>query len=889
MTSTLVSAIRALGFMLLIVATAGPVAARALSYPGIYFAPDVVDQFNSLARRGDGLAFNLGSIPREIDPSLCKHLQGLARLPGPGTPYLYISRSGNDPGASCITGFEPDDPGNIFIVRMGSRETSGERLRTNRLVRDWPGQLSTPIGPVPWTKPPDSRDRLVGYVSLSGDWPYYAHPGGMQIVDNVLAVAVETPYDGGHENIVLFVDVTDPEQPRLLSQFPRSDSSLDMGHAGLVGLTPVLNPDGPGLRYIMLSTGGDNSTVRLWRSLPTGGPNNPTDLRSPSLDWEEIGHFTTADLEAPTCSGGVDWPEGRDAHQSLNFVRENNLAGPLYLVGGRNTGVGGDGRDILTLYRMNLDSYGNPGVCLMNPVVIRHVSSYPFNGHGDSAALSAAGGTYVSPSGELIVYGTEYENDGPWELLPNGAPGTRTVRFVEWRNIEVVRRDSPTLRPSVQVEHTVTVSEGASVTISGLGRPPITKAWVQLFEDDGAGRELPGIGDTDDWLQIDYEDRAKDHFENFPRLDATTGTHFDDQAGSWRWFAPEGCTLRVNEDPFGASTGIFPGRHTLTLVGDGGVHAKDDLNDVLNDAADAYMDDKISSVQFNPLNSEQWESRCADYYTAPIAVSWDLDGDGTFEANGNEGTFSAAQLDGPAHSSVSARAQHPTDTTVLGQSDPVGVTVAVLNVAPQIGPLDLRDSLGNTVGTTVPFVLQGLPVTLTASFTDPGRPDRQTSSLDWGDSVTDHHTSFASFSDAFGGVTGSLQHSHAFATPGDRLTTLQVADDDGGVTNSSAAVRILTPDQAVEEIGALLQGLILTTTDPAVLRDLEAARRTLIGSHLPQSSDGALAMIRAGVYAAAESFLRTSIDRLLQAGAGGADVAVLVSLLRQVSAVLPGG
>lgn len=866
----------------------GPVArAEGPGYPGIYFAPDVEQQFRSLARRGDGLAFNIGSLPDSVEPSLCKHLQGLARLPGTGTPYLFVSRSGNDPGASCITGFEDDYPGNLYVVRMGSRDTTGERLRSNRLVRDWPGYFQTSAGNFPWTKPGDARDRIANYVTLSGAWPRYMHPGGMQIVDGVLAMAVEAPYQdaAAKETAIAFVDVATPESPRFLSQWPRNDSPSNVGPAGLVGITPVQNPDGPGLRYLMITTGGDNGVVRLWRSRSTtADPAGVTDLRSPDLDWQQLAKLDYDVIEA--CSGGADWPEGRDAYQSLNFVREGSLAGALYLVGGRNTGVAGDGSDMLGLYRVHVDAYGNPGACPLRFVAERHVSSYPYGGHGDSAALSAAGGTYVSPAGELIVYGTEYENDGPFEQLPDGSPGARSVRFVEWRNINIVRPDSPTLRPSVQTARSIQVDEGASVPLAGTGRAPATRAWIALFEDDDAGRSLPSAVDSDDWLQIDFADWSRDHFDDFGRLDSTTDTDFNDNAGSWRWFAPVGCTLRANEDSFGASTGVFPGRHTRTLDGDGFVHRDDDLDQVANDANDAIMDDRVSSVQFDAIAGH---ANCSDYYAAAISVAWDLDGNGSFETGGSQAAFAATSLDGPAQVVVAARAQHPTDPTDLGYSDPVGVSVTIRNVAPVLTGLTLRDSLGNIVGATVPFVLVGLPVTAAATFTDAGRPDHQTASLAWGDGFVDANGAFASYGDAFGGATGSLRQPHTYASGGARIVLLTVTDDDNGTVTAQHELRVLTPEQAVAEIGALLDALIAATSDAEVRRNLEGARHALLGSRPAGSQSGALDKLRARHLAAADAFLLTALDRLARAQAGGADVAALISLVQQIRAALAAG
>jgi len=888
-------AARSVALAMLTLAGTATANAGEVPFPGIYFAEDVVGQFNSLARRGDALAFNLGSIPDYLEPSTCKHLQGLARLPGPGTPYFFISRSGNDPGFSCVTKFASDVAGSVFVVRMGSRETTGERLRSNRLVRNWPSPIvETAAGPRIWTKPADARDRLINslYFNVPA-WPAYMHPGGMQIVDNVLAVAVEAPYllTTTKDNAIVFIDVSDPESPQRLAQWPGNGSPAEVGPTGLVGLTPVLNPDGPGLRYLMITTGKDNGVVRMWRSLSTTrSADGATDLRSPQLNWQQVGRRDYPELEAPECSGGEDWPEGRDAWQSLNFVREGSLAGPLYLVGGRNTGVGGVGDDMLGLYRVDVDDYGNPGACMLKFVSKRQVTSFPFNGHGDSAALSAAGGTHVTPSGELIVYGTEYENDGPFEQLADGTHGMRSVRFVEWRNVNVVREGSPTLYPSVEVQSLFEVEEGGRVTLTATGRPATTKAWLQLFEDDGAGDSVPGLFGDDDWLQIDFADWGRDHFDDFRRLDSTTQTDFNDNAGSWRWFAPSGCTIRANEDPVGATTGVFPGRHTRTLVGTGEISVESNLNEVLNDAGDAHMDDKISSVQLGPIAGYEWsQADCNAYYAAPIGLQWDLDGDTAFERSGNEVEFSAGDLDGPYQALLGVRAKHPTDESDLGSSPRVNAAVRIRNVAPTIGLHELRDSLGNRVGTTagtVPFVLQGLPVTLTASFTDPGKPDQQTAQLSWGDGIIDTNAAFVQFTDAQGGVVGTLRHAHVYAASGDRTLQTQVADDDGGTTALSLPVRVLTPTQAVFEIGAILNALISATSNAEVRRDLEGARMALLGSRAAASQSGAFDMISAGQRSAADAFLATAIDRLLRAQASGANVGLLLDLVRQVRASL---
>ena len=155
-----------------------------------------------------------------------------------------------------------------------------------------------------------------------------------------------------------------------------------------------------------------------------------------------------------------------------------------------------------------------------------------------------------------------------------------------------------------------------------------------------------------------------------------------------------------------------------------------------------------------------------------------------------------------------------------------------------LGQFRLTDSAGNEINTVVPFVLVGLPVTLSSSFSDPGVLDRQTAAIAWGDGASDPHTAFTTFDEAFGDGAGALSHQHAYSAPGTFPIGLTVADDDGGVDTETAVVRVLTPEQAVVEIIAILDNLIASTTDSGIRKDLEKARKALAGN--PNGSNGAL-------------------------------------------------
>lgn len=798
----------------------------------IPFLPDVEDQFAKLALRPEGLAFRLGAAP---EPNQCQHYQGVARSTGPGTPYLFVSWSGNQTSPD-FCGVD-DHPGALLVVRLGTRDTNGERLRSNRLQRGLDILLT----------PPREEDVVVTTIRFDGvsGWPNYGHPGGMQMVGDVLVLALEGPYEtGAPPNVVLFINVEDPENPVLLDAF--DEGTVSGFSAGLVAVTSVLTEAGD-LRYVMLVTGETNETVRVYRS-------RSADLSSSG--WDLVATRSESQLES--CLG-ADWHTGKgDAHQMLNFVREGSQTGPLYLIGGRNADILPSGDDFIDLYRVGMDAYGNPDDCLLRHLRSTHVTSHPVMGGGDSGNFAAASGTYVSPSLELIIYSTEFENDGISDGL------RKTVRFGEWRHREMVRADNPTLRPTAEVHGPFTVDEGGSVALAGTGAPPQTKAWLQLFEDDGAGLSLPPFGDKDDWLVVDYDDWAADDFDDFGKED------FSDDAGSWRWFAPDGCTLRVNDDDFG--DGDFPGKFTRRLPGTGRVEEERNLDNVPNDDGDYSMDDEITSMQFF--------GNCDRYYAAAIGLSWDLDGNGSFEAQGDTVTFSALELDGPSTHVVNARGEHPRDGTALGLGEPVPASVVVANVPPAIGATRLVDSLGLEVGVAVPFALQGLTYHLEGTFTDAGRPDTQTASIAWGDGAQEDDTSFDVFSDAFGGATGQIRHGHVWGRPGTFDVVLAVADDDGGSSTVEHEIRVLDATAAVAELAQQLADLIGSTTDPRAQAALIEALTAIIGNNGGRAENGALDKLESGITNAALVKMLAALGDIETAEAKGAgDLTAQMTLL----------
>jgi hypothetical protein len=833
----------------------------------VRFVPDVAGQFDSLTVRPDAMGFYIGNSP---NPTSCKHYQGIVRLDAPdGTPYFYVARSGNIPplnnlpdAQACGEVVGSDDPGNVLVVRMDSRDPFGERLRSNRIQRGLQTQST----------PPDPGDTTVAYFTLdgTGDWPNYGHPGGMQAVGDVVALALEAPYEPDlPETAVLFFDAGDRESPEVLSIFdPCSLEALTPTcestgvHIGLVGLTPLA--DG---RFLMVVTGKVNETLWFFESVGT-------DLKSPALEWTFVDAWSEAEDEAYL---GSEWPtETGAAHQTLNFLREGSIEGTLYLAGAR--GKIGFGEDHLDLYRVDRVN----GEIKLKFISNKHENAHPaldgtiLSPYNNVASFAAASAFYVSPSGELIFYATEHDNDGPvptnWpQPLPCIVPNPwqcGSVKMGEWRHVQMVRPGSPTYLPSARVEAPVEIDEGTDVEMTAVGIPAITKAWVQLW----AGDEFSGR-----YLVMDYDDRNKDNFDDFKDLDdPLTDLHFgfDNEPSSMLAHAPVGCTMRVNDDDFG--DGDFPGEYTRTLPGTNSDFIAPHLSQVRNDGDTGSIDEELTSAQFF--------ADCDAYYSAPIALMWDLEDDGTYDVAGNSATVSGDTTDGPSELRIRVRATHPTNP----QSSASLTRVTVRNVAPTITSLHLRDSLGQEVGTDVPFVLAGLPLTLEADFVDPGRVDSQAADIAWGDGAFSTDADLDEFRDGYGSGIGTLADAHTYADPGDYTIELHVQDDDGGVAARSGSVAVATAEEAISAVIAAIDAIVAAgNLSPEVADALEDVRRALDGSNDGEASNGAIDKLDPASVQAALVKLSSALDSLaLSEDSGAGDLSALENILLLVIQLL---
>lgn len=188
----------------------------------------------------------------------------------------------------------------------------------------------------------------------------------------------------------------------------------------------------------------------------------------------------------------------------------------------------------------------------------------------------------------------------------------------------------------------------------------------------------------------------------------------------------------------------------------------------------------------NEGGSLQADASASTDATSGIAnIMWDLDEDGSFEAQ-NDATFTGA--DGIAQSDPQPCWLVAQATDQAGNVSQATFWVGVANLPASLGPVTL--SAG-----TIPL---GGSVEASVNFIDPGILDTHTAVIDWGDGPK---TSVATITES--GGKGVATGQHTYITPGSHTIHITVTDKDGGV---SAASAVVTVQDAPATIDMLIAG-----------------------------------------------------------------------------------
>ena len=389
-------------------------------------------------------------------------------LMGGGGRYLAVSR------------LVPDESTDVsfVIVEMGSRNALGQRFRSNRLSPFYDIDETAPWG----------NDGVVVTVPHE---PGFTHAGGMQALGNVLAVPFEKE---DSRSMVVFYDVSNPLQPTRLSNAVEHTPLSDQAGTATLGKLA----DG---RFLLVIGRAAAQVLDFYVS--TG-----TDLRTTGYEW-----FDRWDAHELT---GIDSDFGD--YQALNLVAQCD--GTFFLVGTHRNND--NFKDFVDLFRVTNGSGDNIAIA---KVAKKHLTC------GDYCNLDAAGGVYVDPAGQLYLYSTPHDNDGPTATDPDCSnEAACSTEFAEFRPI-----------PHASCER-------------------IEDAWVELYADaEFGGRSL----------MIDFVDRDRENYSNFDDAE-----DFGDVASGVRWCLPERAVFRLWENSDSC------GGNYLDLVGDGALHNIPDLNSV---------------------------------------------------------------------------------------------------------------------------------------------------------------------------------------------------------------------------------------------------------------------------------------------------------------------
>jgi hypothetical protein len=223
-----------------------------------------------------------------------------------------------------------------------------------------------------------------------------------------------------------------------------------------------------------------------------------------------------------------------------------------------------------------------------------------------------------------------------------------------------------------------------------------------------------------------------------------------------------------------------------------------------SDAGGPYGVDEGGAVQLTAFGSDPEGS--------PVAFDWDLDDDGTFETPGESVPFSAANLDGPSSIPISVRV-----TDDIGLVSISTTTLEVHNVSPTA-------TFTNTSDTQI---LGATPATAVLAFTNMSDP-----------SAADVASGFLFSYDCDGDMVFDVLQSTSdslecvYPSAGSFNAVGRIEDKDGGFTDYTVEVEILTPQSAIEglidKVDALVEeGKLASSAAQDLLVHLQVALQQL--------------------------------------------------------------
>lgn len=313
-------------------------------------------------------------------------------------------------------------------------------------------------------------------------------------------------------------------------------TKLNNGHFLMIG-----DPDVPLGRFeFYVSAGTDLDDPNLW-----GEPNRVPDAVIP--------------FNAPNAPPG--W-------QSFNFVTDCN--GDLFVLGTRGD-VDPGNQDIVENYKVEVVPARPSSTCgtaycatmtRANDVIVRttvhgdailnEVSDGEGSKHmqcgdnsgNDQCDMSSGAGTYIDPNGQVIVYSTNYDDDGSVFFTPFNVYGNGLGE--DGKPFELTPR-YPAIGGFIRG---MEFHERHGNLAAGSACPTLADAWVELYQNPNYN----SFGDDSGQVyRINYTTRNERNNKQFGSND------FNDKASSVRWCIPQGSSFRVFRESWQGPSSVLNG------------------------------------------------------------------------------------------------------------------------------------------------------------------------------------------------------------------------------------------------------------------------------------------------------------------------------------------
>ncbi|MEO8702072.1 MAG: hypothetical protein ABI867_18660 [Kofleriaceae bacterium] len=445
--------------------------------------PDPEGQLRHLRQRGDIVGYRMSPDVPDPDSDML-HWQSIVR-PAGSTGHTFFAGKRDSKGAM------------VAVATVGHhRNTTGKRL----------GATRTSLSEPDWKVSPPLEDKIRAMTIIDKN---YEHPGGMQMLGSYLLVGIEDG-PGSAAGQIVAMDASAVTDTNLAVPTPKWSLKAETDHAGVAAAAKLTDD-----RYLFVTANEGIKMFEFYIGKGSSFASNPfASLEHGHLYYNSVPGFQRSYQHVSLIVGCPESPD--------------DTAGTLYLLGMTNTAyddwVTWDHDDYADLIKLTITPLDDPNTNDQwnihgdfvaddhGELLGRHL--YCTNSSADAQChFSAATGSYVDPDGRLLLYATEWENQGPFD----------SVKMVEFRPTDHL--ENPDTDPT----------EGCTA---------IGDAFVELYDDSLSS--LVGPTDMPPRDQNSYLIEYGDTYRRSWNFDAAFD--FDDKVAAARYCIPPGYSFRLFKD-----------------------------------------------------------------------------------------------------------------------------------------------------------------------------------------------------------------------------------------------------------------------------------------------------------------------------------------------------